>query len=75
MTALAIPTFGGGRGGVGDDGFDVGEVGDGVNDVGISGMRYLINRTALIRENPASSSSLSREGEIKGLFPNSPLHL
>lgn len=70
MTTLAIPTFGGGEGGVSEDGFDVGEVGDGVHGGGISGMCWLINWTSLLRENPASSSSLSHEIEIRGLFSN-----
>jgi len=45
LTALAIPTLGGGGGGggVSEDGFDVGEVGDGVVGGGISGMCCLIN--------------------------------
>jgi len=43
LTALTIPTFGGGGGGVGEDGFDVGEVGDGIYGGGISGKCYLIN--------------------------------
>ena len=37
---------------------------------GISGMHCLINQTALLGENTASSSSLSCEIEIKGLFSN-----
>ena len=70
MTALAIPTFGGGGDGVGEDGFDVGEVGDGVDGGGISRMRCLINQTMLLEENPAISSLLSREMEIMRLFSN-----
>ena len=59
LIALAIPTLSGGGGGVGEDGFDEGEVGDGVDGSGISGMCYLINQNAHLRENPTSSSSLS----------------
>ena len=70
LTTLANPTFNGGEGGVHEDGFDVGEVGDGVDGGGISGMRCLINQNALLGENPASSSSLSYAIEIKGLFSN-----
>lgn len=70
LIALSIPTLGGGGGGVGEDGVDVGEVGDGMDGCGNSGMSYFINWTMLIRENPASSSLLSRDSEIKGLFSN-----
>jgi len=72
LTALPIPTFGGGGGGggVGKDGFDVSEVGDGIDRGGISVKRCLINRTTLLGENLVSSSSLSHEIEISGLFSN-----
>lgn len=43
LTALAIPTFGGDGGGVIEDGFDVGEVCEGMDGGGISGMHCLIN--------------------------------
>jgi len=36
LTALAIPTFGGDGGGVGEGGFDIGEVGEGVDGGGVS---------------------------------------
>jgi len=68
LIALAIPTLSGGGGGVGEDGVDVGEVGDGVDVGGNSGMRCFINRTALLGEKPTSSSSLPRDSEIRGLF-------
>jgi len=55
---------------VGKDGFDVGEVGDGVDGSGTSGMQYFINQTALLGENPTCSSLLSHGIEIKGLFSN-----
>ncbi len=48
LIALAIPTLGGGGDGVGEDGVDVGEVGDGVDGGGNCGMRYFIIRTALL---------------------------
>ena len=72
LTALYIPTFGGDGGGdgVGEDGFDVGEVGDGVDGCGISGKRCLINQTTLLGENLVSSSSLSHEIEINRPFSN-----
>ena len=54
------------------DGFDVGEAGGGMDGGGISGKCSVINRTALLVENPASSSSLSREIEIRGLFSTPP---
>lgn len=70
LIALTIPTLGGGGGGVGGDGVDGGEEGNGVDGGGSRGMRCFINWTALLRENQASSSSLSYESEIKGLFSN-----
>ena len=72
LIALIIPTFGGGGVGggvgVGVDGFDIGEVGGCVDRGSISGKCSLINQIALLGENLASSSSLSREIEAKGLF-------
>ena len=50
------------------DGFDVGEVGGGVDGGGISGKCSPTNQTELPGENLTSSSSLSREIEAKGLF-------
>lgn len=70
LIALAIPTVSGGGGGVDEDGFDVGEVGDGVDGGGTNGMHCFINRTALLGENTASSSSLSCKIEIRELFSN-----
>ena len=70
LIAPAIPTLGGGSGGVGENGLDVGEVGDGMDGSGIIGKRCFINWTTVLGENPASSSSLSRENEIRGLFSN-----
>ena len=60
---------------MGGDGGEGGEVGGGVGGGGNYGMRFLIKLTTLLRETRASSSSLSREGEIKGLFHNSSLPL
>lgn len=51
------------------DGHNVGDVGDGIDEGGISGRCSIINRTALLGENLARSSSLSRDIEIRGLFP------
>ena len=70
LIVLTIPTFGGGGGGVGEDGVDVGEVGGGADGGGNNGMHYFINQTALLEENPMSSSSLSRDSEIRELFSN-----
>jgi len=53
-----------------EGGGEVGEVSDGISGDDNGGMRYLIKLIALLRETKARSSSLSREGEIKGLFPN-----
>jgi len=50
------------------DGFDVGEAGGGMVGVGISEKHSLINQTALRGEDLVSSSLLSHEVEIKGLF-------
>ena len=71
LIALAILNCGGGGGGVGGDGGEGGEVGGGV-DVN-HGICCLIKLTTLLGETFVSSSSLSREGEIKGLFSNSSL--
>lgn len=65
LIALTIPTLSGGGGGVGEDGFDVGEVVDGMDSGGISGMRCFINQTMLLGENLASSSLLSRKMKSK----------
>ena len=62
-----------GGGGVGGDGGEGGEAGGSMGGGGNCRMRHLIKLTALLRETRASSSSFSHKGEIKGLFPNSPL--
>ena len=54
-------------------GGEEGEAGDGVGGGGKHGMRSLIILTALLGETFMSSSSLSHEGEIKGLVSNSSL--
>lgn len=59
-----------GGGGVAEDGGEVGEVGDGVSGGDSYRMHYLIKLTTLLGETRARSSSLSHEGEIKGLLPN-----
>ena len=66
---------GGGGGGVGEDGGEIGEASEGVSGGDNYGMHFLIKLTTLLGESRASSSSLSHKGEIKGLFPNSPLPL
>jgi len=70
---LAILNCGGGGGGVGGDGGEGGEVGGGVGGGGNRGIRCLIKLTTLLRETFTSSSSLSHEDEINGLFSNSSL--
>jgi len=60
--------FGGGR--VGEYGGEVGDASDGIGGGDNCRMCCLIKLTALLEETRASSSSLSHEGEIKGLFPN-----
>lgn len=75
LITLAMLNYGGGGGGVGGDGGEGGEAGGGMGGGGNYGMSCLIKLTALLRETRASSSSLSHESEIKGLFPNSPLPL
>ena len=62
-----------GGGGVSGDGDEGGEVGGGMGGGGNCRMCCLIKLTALLGETRVRSSSLSREGEIKGPFPNSPL--
>ena len=55
------------------DGFDVSDMGGGVDEGGINRKRFLIYQTTLPGENLASSSSLSREKEAKGLFSIPPI--
>ena len=59
----------GGNGGKGD------EVGGSVGGGGNHGMHCLIKLAKLLGETLVNSSSLSCEGEIKGLFSNSSLLL
>lgn len=61
--------------GMGEDGGEAGEAGGGVGGGGNCGMCCFIKLISLLGENWASSSSLSHEGEIRGLFSNSLLPL
>jgi len=71
LITLAMLNCGFGRGGVVEEGGEVGEVADGVSGSDSCGMCCLIKLTALLGETQAHSSSLAHGGEIKGLFPNS----
>ena len=71
--ALATLNHGGGGSGGGGDGGEGGEMGGGVGGGGKRGIHCLIKLTALLGETFTSSSSLSSEGEIKGLVSNSSL--
>ena len=73
LIALAILNYGGGGGGVGGEGGEGGEAGGGVGGGRKHGIRCLITLTTLLGEAFVSSSLLSYEGEIKGLFSNSSL--
>ena len=73
LIALAMLNCGFGGGGVVENGGGVGEVGDGVSGGDNCGMHSLIKLTTLLGETQAHSSSLSRDGEIKGLNPLIPL--
>ena len=75
LIMLVILHCGGGGGGVGGNGGEGDEVGGGVGGSGNCGMCCLIKLTTLLGETFTISSSLSREGEIKGLFSNSSLLL
>ena len=75
LIALAVLNCGGGRGGVGGDGGEEGEMGGGVGGGGKHGIHCLIRLTTLLKDTFTSSSSLSHEGEIKGLVSNSSLLL
>ena len=68
LIVFAILNCGGGGG-------EGSEAGGNVGGCGGCRMRYIIKLIALLRETLANSSSLSREGEIKGLFSNSSLLL
>ena len=72
---LAILNYGGSGGGVGGDGGEEGEMGGGVGGGGKHKICCLIRLTVLLGETLMSSSSLSCDGEIKGLVPNSSLPL
>jgi len=65
---LSILNYGGGRGGVGGYGGEYGETGGGVGGGGMRRIHCLIRLIALLGETLVSSSSLSRRGEIKGIF-------
>lgn len=58
---------------MGGDGGEEGEMGGRLGGGGKQGMHCLIRLTALLGETFVISSSLSREGEIKGLVSNSSL--
>jgi len=73
--ALAILNCGGGKGDMGGDGGEGGETSGSVGEGGKCRIHYLIKLTTLLGETSVSSSSLSREGEIKGLVSNSSLPL
>jgi len=57
-------------GGVVEDGGEEGEVGDGISGGDNCGMHCIIKLIALLLETQSHSSSLSHQGEFKGLFPN-----
>lgn len=73
MIAFTILNCGGGGGGVDGDRGDGGEVGGGVGGGGNHEIHCLIKLTVLLGETFASSSLLSRDSEIKGLFSTSSL--
>jgi len=73
LIALSIRNCRGGEGGVDGDGGEGGEAGGSVGGGGKHGIRCLIKLTTLLKETFVSSSSISREGEIKGFFSNSSL--
>ena len=58
---------------MGKDGGEDGETGGGVGGVGMRGIHCLIRLITRLGETFASSSSLSRRGENKGLVSNSSL--
>jgi len=73
LIALTILNCGGGKGGVGGDGGEEGEMSGSVGGGGKCIIHCLIKLTTLLEETFESSSSLSHEGEIKGLVSNSSL--
>ena len=58
---------------MGEDRGEDGEIGGGVGGSGMHGIRCFIKLITLLGETFASSSSLSHEGEIKGLVSSSVL--
>lgn len=62
---LTILNCGDGGGGVGGDGDEGGETSGGVGGGGMRRIHYLIRLIALLGETFVSTSSLSRQGEIK----------
>ncbi len=64
---LAILNYGGGGGGVDEDGGEDGETVSGVGGSGMRGIHCFIKLITLLGETFVSSSSLSRGGEIKRL--------
>lgn len=76
LIALTILNCGIGGGGVGDDGDEIGEVGEGVREGDSCRMCCLFKLTTLLEETWTHSSSLAHGGEIKGLFlnPSIPLY-
>ena len=71
LIALAILKCWFGGGGVDEYGGEGGEASGGISGDGNYGMCYLIKLNTLLGETQAHSSSLSREGEIRGLLPKS----
>jgi len=65
--SLATFNYGGGKGGVGEDGGDDGETSGGVGGGGMCRILCLIRLITLLGETFESSSLLSHRGEIKGL--------
>ncbi len=70
---LVILNRSGGRGGMGEDGGEDSETGDGVGGGGMHIILCLIKLITLLGETFASSSSSPRGSEIKGLVSSSAL--
>ena len=70
---LTIFNYGGGEGSVGGDGGNDGETSGGEGGGGMRGIHCLIKLITLLGETFVSSSSLSRQGKIKGLLSISAL--
>jgi len=75
LIALSILNCGSGGGGVGGDRCEGGKMGGGVGGGGKHRIHYFIKLIMLLGEAFVSSSLLSCEDEIKGLFSNSSLLL